>query len=264
MIATEHQVSELISLYKKMACIYEAGANKKSVQISNFVTQNNLEKALKSLHLKNILVWGCQTETWPLFLAKQGFDITVCERDINLLKRIEQQACEADISINFLQNQTEQLPNPEFKFDMVLAENAFISFESNPLTLLEEFKRLTKTDGYIWIDYLNLQGWALLQRDVETRLQLAQKEEEIIYLGKNEHPVTLFSPKKIRYMLYDAGFLELNEFGNGILTNPLLDDDKIPDFVIEDIKPTELQLSRNYNLIGSAFHIQLLAQKIIY
>ncbi|MEZ5084589.1 MAG: hypothetical protein R2750_14285, partial [Bacteroidales bacterium] len=91
-----------------------------------------------------------------------------------------------------------------------------------------------------------------------------RKEEEIIYLGKNEKTLTLYSPKKIRYLLYDAGFLELNEFGNGILINPLIDDDQIPDFDVEEIKQTELHLSRNYNLNGSAFHIQVLAQKIIY
>ncbi len=32
----------------------------------------------------------------------------------------------------------------------------------------------------------------------------------------------------------------------------------------DDLKKTELDLSRNYNLNGSAFHIQVLAQKIIY
>lgn len=264
MIAAEHPVSELISMYKKLACINEAGANKKSAQISNFVTQKNLEKSLKTLNLKNVLVWGSQTETWAIFLAKLGFEVTVIDEDIDILKRLEQTACDEDISINLLQSKPEKLTIPDSSFDLVLAENANISFASDPLTLLEEFKWITKTDGYIWINYLNLSGWTLMQRDIEMRMQLTRKEEEIIYLGKNEKPVTLFSPKKIRYMLYDAGFLELNEFGNGILTSPLLDDDKIPDFDLQEIKLTELQLSRNYNLIGSAFHIQVLAQKIIY
>ncbi len=82
-------------------------------------------------------------------------------------------------------------------------------------------------------------------------------------MGKDNIPLKFFSPKKLRYMLYDCGFLELNEFGNGILTNPMMEDTTINGSESELLK-TELELSRNYNLNGSAFHIQVLAQKIIY
>jgi hypothetical protein len=92
---------------------------------------------------------------------------------------------------------------------------------------------------------------------------LAGKDEEVIYIGKDKIPLKFFSSKKLRYMLYDCGFLELNEFGNGILTNPMMEDQKI-NGAENEIKKTELELSRNYNLNGAAFHIQVLAQKIIY
>ncbi len=32
----------------------------------------------------------------------------------------------------------------------------------------------------------------------------------------------------------------------------------------DDLKKTELELSRNYNMNGAAFHVQVLDQKIIY
>ena len=130
--------------------------------------------------------------------------------------------------------------------------------------MMQELRRITRSGGYVWIDYLNVLGWAMLQPEVERRVNLAEKEEELIYMGKNSLPFRLFSPKKMRYMLYDVGFLELNEFGNGIITNPMMEDDDFRPEDLERIMETELSLSRNYTLIGSAFHIEVLAQKIIH
>lgn len=262
MIATEHRVSELITLYKKLANVYDADAKTKSAKISNYVTSQNLLKSLSSLNISKILVAGGAGD-WSVFLAKNGFDISLMDANLELLKQAEEKIFEQGLTININKGDLENTQFPDHEFDLVFAEEGIISQTHNPVKMIKEFRRITKTGGYIWIDYLNLLGWSILQPDVKSRLSLAKKEEEIIYMGKNEFPLRFFSPKKLRHMLYNSGFLELNEFGNGILTNPMMEDQQINGSE-DELKKTELELSRNYNMNGTAFHIQVLAQKIIY
>lgn len=262
MIATEHRVSELISLYKKLANVFDSDAKTKSAKISNYVTRQNLLKSLSSLNLSKILVVGAAGD-WSSFLAKNGFEVNLIDPNIEVLKQAEEKFFEQGLSVNIIEGEFENTKFANHEFDLVFADEGIISLFPDPVNMMNEFRRVTKSGGYIWIDYLNLLGWSILQPDVESRLLLANKDEEIIYMGKDEFPMRFFSPKKIRHMLYDAGFLELNEFGNGILTNPMMDDQQVKGSE-EDLKKTELDLSRNYNLNGSAFHIQVLAQKIIY
>lgn len=262
MIATEHRVSELITLYKKLANVYDGDLNTKSAKISNYVTQHNLSKSLSSLNISKILVAGGAGD-WSGFLAKSGFEVTLMDSNIELLKQAQEKNFELGLSVNILKGNPENTLFPDHEFDLVFADEGIISLTNDPVKMMKEFRRITKSGGYIWIDYLNLLGWSILQPDVESRLSLVNKEEEMIYMGKNEFPLRFFSPKKLRHMLYDSGFLELNEFGNGILTNPMMDDQQINGSEA-DLKKTELELSRNYNMNGTAFHIQVLAQKIIY
>ena len=262
MIATEHRVSELISLYKKLSNVYHTDAKTKSAKISNHVTRQNLLKSLSSLNISKILVAG-GAGNWSVFLAKNGFEVSLMDANIELLEQAEEKFYEQGLSININVGDIENTQFPNHEFDLVFAEEGIISLTPDPVKMMKEFRRITKSGGYIWVDYLNLLGWSLLQPDVESRLSLANKEEELIYMGKNEFPLRFFAPKKLRYILYDSGFLELNEFGNGILTNPMMEDQQINGSE-DELKKTELELSRNYNMNGTAFHVQVLAQKIIY
>jgi ubiquinone/menaquinone biosynthesis C-methylase UbiE len=263
MIQTEHRVSELINMYKKLAELLHTKTNTKAAHISNHVTKQNLMKSLSSLNISTILVAGESAADWGFFLAKNGFEVTIVHNDIDYLKNIETKIHMDGLSLNLAKGNINSIPFNNEEFDLAFAEGSLISFIEKPEKLLMEFRRVTKTGGYVWINYLNLMGWAMLQPDVESRMKLISQEDEIIYMGKDRFPLRFFSPKKLRYLLYDAGFLELNEFGNGILTNPLMDDITINGAESELLK-SELALSRNYNMIGAAFHIQVLAQKIIY
>jgi len=181
-----------------------------------------------------------------------------------MLARAKEKVTLEGLNIKIVEGDIENTQFEDHTFDLVFAEGGVISLTPDPQKMIAEFRRITKPGGYLWIDYLNLMGWTILQPDVETKIQLASKEEEEIYMGKNEFSFRLYQPRKIRHMLYDNGFLELNEFGNGILTNPMMGDEKISDTEFPTLEKTELELSRNYNLLASAFHIQVLAQKIIY
>lgn len=263
MIQTELHVSELISMYKKLAEILNTKTNTKATNISNHVTKQNLIKSLSSLNISTILVVGETAAEWGMFLAKNGFEITIMNHDIDQLKSIETNIQTEELSINTVLGDIDNNPLNNEEFDLAFADRSVISLTDEPEKLLAEFRRLTKSGGYVWIDYLNLMGWAMLQPDVKTRMMLMSQDKEVIYMGKDKLPLQFFTPKKLRHMLYDAGFLELNEFGNGILTNPLMDD-LIINGSESELLNTELSLSRNYNLNGAAFHIQVLAQKIIY
>ncbi len=264
MITEVHQLSELISMYKSLANMYDEDAHTKAAEISNYLTEKNLIKSLSSLSVNTVLDAGGGTGKWSLFLSEHGYDVTMMDASQEMIDISMDKMKYAEEDIKVIKGDIENTSFANNSFDLVMAEGGVISLTPNPAEMLKEFARITKTGGYIWIDYLNLLGWSLLQPDVETRLQLAGKEEESIYMGKNEYPFRLFSPRKLRNMLYDFGFLELNEFGNGILTNPMMSNEKIKDSDFENLKKAELELSRNYNLNGSAFHIQVLAQKIIY
>lgn len=264
MTTKTHRLSTLITLYKGLARMYDNGANTKSSRISDYVTEMNLVRVLTSLNIKTILDAGGGNGRWAILLAEHGFDVTLMDISPEILARAEQKITESGQSIKIIEGDIESCPFADHQFDLVMAEGGVISLTPDPPKMLAEFRRITKPGGYVWVDYLNLLGWTLLQPDIDSKIQLAGKEEEEICMGKNEFPFRLFQPRKIRYMLYDAGFLELNEFGNGILTNPMMSDDKIPDAEFNILKKTELELSRNYNLIASAFHVQILAQKIIY
>jgi ubiquinone/menaquinone biosynthesis C-methylase UbiE len=263
MIATEHRVSELVTMYKKLANVLNPETKSKALEISNYVTGQNLIKSLSSLNISTILDVGGGSGDRSAFLAKNGFEVTLLDSDTELLQAAAEKFHKQDLIINMLVGDIENMPFQNEAFDLVIAEGGIISLTDDPIKMIKEFRRITKPGGYIWIDYLNLIGWSVLQPDVETRMMLANKDEEVIYMGKDKFPLKFFSPKKLRYLLYDCGFLELNEFGNGILTNPMMEDQKI-NGAENEMKKTELELSRNYNLIGAAFHIQVLAQKIIY
>jgi ubiquinone/menaquinone biosynthesis C-methylase UbiE len=264
MIAKRHRISEVISLYKGLAMMYDQGAHIKSAQISDFVSEKNIRKALASLNIHTILDAGGGTGRWACMLARMGYEVTLMDISRDMLRVAEEKISNEDLSIELVEGDVENTGFPDKHFDLVFSEGGVLSLTPDPQKMMGEFKRITKAGGYLWIDYLNLQGWALLQPDVESKAKLMETDEENIYMGKNEVPFHLFNPRKVRYMLYDNGFLELNEFGNGILTHPMMADDLIPDAVFEALKKNELELSRNYNLIGSAFHVELLAQKIIH
>jgi ubiquinone/menaquinone biosynthesis C-methylase UbiE len=264
MIAKAHRLSELITMYKGLVQMYDEGANTKSARISDYVTENNLVRALSTLNIRKILDAGGGTGRLSVFLAKQGFEVTLMDISPEMLESAHEKAHREDLPIRIVEGDIENTPFENQEFDLVMAEGGVISITPGPGKMLSEFRRITKPGGYVWIDYLNLLGWALLQPDTALRMQLAGVEEEEIYLGKNDFPFRMFQPRKIRYSLYDNGFMELNEFGNGILTNPMMEDDKIADPDFENLKKLELELSRNYNLIASAFHVEVLAQKVIF
>ncbi len=264
MIATEHPLKEIISMYRKLAGMYDAGSETISAQISNFVTRENFIRYVSPLHVNKILDAGGGTGNWAIFLAELGFEVTLLDISPDLLAIARKKVKEKDLPVTIVEGNIEETAFDEQEFDMVFAEGGVISLTPNPEKMMQELRRITKAGGYIWIDYLNLMGWTLLQPDVERKANLADKDEELIYMGKNSVPFRLFASKKLRYMLYDAGFLELNEFGNGILTHPMMDNGDFNPEDVERIKQSEVNLSRNYTLIGSAFHIEVLAQKIIH
>jgi len=244
--------------------MYDNGANTKSALLSDYVTEKNLIRALSSLKIKAVLDAGGGTGRWSTVFAEHGYDVTLMDISREMLARAKEKVTLEGLNIKIVEGDIENTQFEDHTFDLVFAEGGVISLTPDPQKMIAEFRRITKPGGYLWIDYLNLMGWTILQPDVETKIQLASKEEEEIYMGKNEFSFRLYQPRKIRHMLYDNGFLELNEFGNGILTNPMMGDEKISDTEFPTLEKTELELSRNYNLLASAFHIQVLAQKIIY
>ncbi len=264
MITTEHRISELISMYRELADMYNQGVNKKASIISDHVTQQNLLRSLSKLNIRKVLDAGGGTGKWAIILAELGLEVTLMDASPHMLEQAVNSFQTKDLPIRIIEGNIEDTEFEDQEFDLVFAEGGVISLTPNPEKMMKEFRRIVKAGGYTWIDYLNLHGWALMQPDAETRSQLILQDEEMIYMGKHEIPFRLFSPKRIRYLLYDAGFLELNEFGNGIITNPLQEDHEFLTGDLDEIMNTELMLSRNYVMTGSAFHIEVLAQKIIH
>ncbi|MBN1340835.1 MAG: methyltransferase domain-containing protein [Bacteroidales bacterium] len=264
MVETKNQLSRIIENYKLMAPYYDDGANTMAARISDFVTRSNLLHSLSNLQIKSILDAGGGSGQWAVFLAEQGYDVTIMDASPDLLELAQNKILEKNLSIRIIEGNIEQTPFEKNTFDMVFAEGGVISLTPNPNKMLREFNRVLKSGGYIWIDYLNLVGWTLLQTDIKNKLQLIKKEEADLAFNDAGLTFRLFMSKKIRYMLYEAGFLDLKEFGNGILTHPMMKDEELTGINFEKIAEAELKFSRNYNSTGAAFHIQVLAQKIIY
>lgn len=263
MIATEHPLSEIITMYKRLAGMYDAGSESISARISNHVTRENFMRYVKGPDIRKVLDAGGGTGNWSVFLAQQGFEVTLLDISPDLLKIARKKFEDYDLPVKVMEGDIENTAFNEQEFDLIFAEGGVISLTPDPEKMMEELKRITKNKGYLWIDYLNLRGWALMQPELERRAILAGKDEELIYMGKNNVPFRLFSPNHFRSLLYDAGFMEVNEFGNGIITNPMMEDHLFRPESLENIKESELKMSRNYSLMGSAFHIEVLAQKVI-
>ncbi len=264
MITQKHRLSELITMYKGLVQMYDEAANQRSACLSDYITEQNLLRALASLDIKKVLDAGGGTGRWSAFLAKQGYTVTLMDISPDMLAMAAEKFDREKLDITLVEGDIEHTPFEEGAFDLVLAEGGVISITPSPQKMLAEFRRITKSGGYIWIDYLNVMGWSLLQPEVDLKMQLAAVEEEEIYLGKNEFPFRMFQPHRIRHMLYDSGFMEVNEFGNGILTNPMMGDDRLEGTDLALLGELELSLSRNYSLVGSAFHVEVLAQKVIH
>jgi ubiquinone/menaquinone biosynthesis C-methylase UbiE len=264
MIKQKHRLSELITMYKGLVQMYDEAANQRSALLSDYITEQNMLRALDSLDIKKVLDAGGGTGRWSAFLARQGYEVTLMDISPDMLQMAVEKFKKAKLNVTIVEGNIENTPFEEDAFDLVLAEGGVISITPNPQKMLAEFRRITKSGGYVWIDYLNVLGWSMLQPEVDLKMQLAAVEEEEIYLGKNEFPFRMFQPHRIRHMLYDCGFMELNEFGNGILTNPMMGDDKLEGTDLGLLSKLELSLSRNYSLVGSAFHVEVLAQKVIH
>jgi ubiquinone/menaquinone biosynthesis C-methylase UbiE len=264
MVETKNQFSQIIESYKSMASHYDKGANHSASQISDFVTRSNLLHSLSNLQIKNILDAGGGTGRWAIFLAEQGYEVTIIDASPDLLEIARQKIEEKKLSIRIVEGNIEQIPFEENTFDLVFAEGGVISLTPNPNKMLKEFKRVLKSGGYVWLDYLNLIGWTFWQQDIHDKLQWIDKEEVVLPVHDSDLLFRLFLPKKIRYMLYEAGFLDLKEFGNGILIHPMMEDAELSGVDFKEISDAELMMSRNYNTSGAGFHIEVLAQKIIY
>ena len=243
--------------------MYDAGSETLAAQVSNYVTKGNFNRYVIGLDIHKVLDAGGGTGSWSLFLAEQGYDVTLLDISPDLLQIAREKIKQSGLPVRVIEGDIEQTNFDDQQFDLVIAEGGVVSLTPDPERMMQELKRITKCKGYLWIDYLNLPGWALLQPELERKATLVSKEEELIYMGKNNVPFRLFSPKKIRHLLYDSGFMEVNEFGNGIITHPMMDDELFKKDALETIKNAELALSRMYTLIGSAFHIEVLAQKVI-
>lgn len=264
MLTKTHRLSELITMYKGLVQMYADGANKRSGAISDHITEQNLLRALSSLEIRKVLDAGGGTGRWSAFLAGLGYEVTLMDISPDMLAAAAERFDKENLDIRIVRGDIEHTDFRDGEFDLVLAGGGVISITPNPQKMLAEFRRVTRSGGYAWIDYLNVMGWSLLQPEVELKMQLAACEEEEICLGRNEFPFRMFQPHRIRHMLYDQGFMELSEFGNGILTNPMMDDDQLAGADMGLLQAMELSLSRNYSLVGSAFHVEVLAQKVIH
>jgi 2-polyprenyl-6-hydroxyphenyl methylase / 3-demethylubiquinone-9 3-methyltransferase len=117
----------------------------------------NLEKHVFNLKNKKILDLGSGRGDFLIDLAKNNYNITGLEKNIEYIKITEQKAVANNLKINVIQSEAEKLPFENNSFDFINCSEVTEHVE-NPEKLLSESYRVLKRGGQMYISFHNRYG----------------------------------------------------------------------------------------------------------
>ena len=257
---------DLQKSFDKLAENYDKTTTTFHHKISEYVLYENLKEELKLFSAPIILDAGCGTGKFALKLLKEGFDVTLLDLSEKSLAVAQGKIRKEGFNPRVFSGSVENMPFEDQSFDFVMMNGAVISYTVNPEKALKEAHRVLKKDGLLFFDFFNTIGWGIEIHDLEFKYDVADAETKLIQMPDWDYPARLMSLNYVRNMLSTAGYQIINEYGLINLTHSVSLDIRYNDLVEEEIvnkyKKLELALSRNKELLGSAWSCIISAKKM--
>lgn len=256
---------ELSESFDKEANDYDINTNTFHHLISEYVIYNNLEEELKNYKQPRILDAGCGTGKFAIKLLKKNYNVDLLDISEKSLSIAKNKLIKEKLKTNTYFGSCENTPFVDKSYDFVMLNGAVISYTPNPIALLQEINRILSSEGVIWFDFFNTVGWAIEITDIKYKSEVAEAENKLIQMPDWDYPARVMSINYVRKILKDNNFNIINEFGLINLSHSINLDERysnnIDKTIVDKYKNIELQLSKNKEMIGSAWSCIICAKK---
>ena len=257
--------SELKKSFDKIANSYDDNTNTFHHKISEYLTSSNLMIEIPKDKNTRILDSGGGTGKYAIFLAKQGYDITLSDISNKKVKLAQEKAQDEGVKIKTVVCNSENTEFPENSFDMLMMNGGVISYTPHPDKLLSECNRILRANGILWFDFLNTIGWAIETTNEEQKVNISEEKEKLIRMPDWDYPARLFSVKRIEDLLKQSGFQIRSKYGLVLLSNSMTLERRYSreynGELLERFKKIELRLSRNKDCFGASWSCSICAIK---
>ena len=260
------KIENLINSYDSIAEVYDEETSTFHHKISEFLTIKNMLLELPEDTNIKILDAGGGTGKYSIILNDHGYSpelIDISSKSVDVFnKKMEQRG----LALNSFVCNAESTHFKKERFDFIMMNGGVIGYTRNPAELLKEANRILKAGGKLWLDFPNTLGWAIEVQDPVLKIELSQTDEKMIQMPDWDYPVRLFSLRKIKELLKNAGFEIKSKYGLILLSNSLpLNERYSKDYdpeLLEKYKIAELALSRKEDCVGASWACSICAKKI--
>lgn len=258
---------ELSESFDKEANDYDTNTSTFHHMISEYVIFNNLEDQLKNYKQPRILDAGCGTGKFAIKLLKKNYTVDLLDISEKSLSIAKKKLIKEKLQANTYLGSCENTPFFDKSYDFVMLNGAVISYTPNPIALLQEINRILSSEGIIWFDFFNTVGWAIEITDINYKSEVAEADNKLIQMPDWDYPARVMSLNYVRKILNENNFNIINEFGLINLSHSINLDERysnnIDNDIVDKYKNIELQLSKNKEMIGSAWSCIICAKKIV-
>ncbi len=262
----KHKVAHF---YNRVSKIYDASYQNAYWRLYQKATWDNLRKHLPRDLSSQILDIGGGTGLWAIKIAKTGYCVVLADISRGMLDTA-QKKCEAERllqKISFVEcDICDMKAFGDASFDFVLSQGDPISCCGNPRKAIQEIHRVMKPQAkticsvdnkfgamHYFLDQGKLDELEHFLRTGWSHWLTEQQEEQF--------DVKFFSPQEIQNLFIEAGFTVLSIMGKTMIPwrryPKLLEDTNL----FDQICKIEFSLNQEASLLGSASHIEIVAQK---
>ena len=258
---------ELMESFDKEATDYDINTRTFHHKISEYVIYKNLEDELKKCENPKILDAGCGTGKFAIKLLRNNYSVDLLDISEKSLGIAKNKAFSEKLQTNSYLGSCENTPFVDNSYNFVMLNGAVISYTPNPIALLQEINRILSSEGIIWFDFYNTIGWAIEITDVKYKSEIAESENMLIQMPDWDYPARVMSINYVRKILKENNFDIINEYGLINLSHSInLEErysNKIDQEIVDKYKNIELKLSKNKEMIASAWSCIMCAKKIV-
>jgi ubiquinone/menaquinone biosynthesis C-methylase UbiE len=265
-VSDRQTAADLARSFDIGAADYRATTSTLGNYVYEYVARENLRLCLSGKKFERTLDAGGGVGKWIPFLCDYSDRVDLL--DISAASvGLAREALAADYpSVSFACGDLEHMPYDSGSFEIVIAQGGVASYTPDPKTLLTEFHRVLRREGFLWLDGYNCVGWALEARNPDWKLQFAAVQNDLVFRMPDwDYPARMFHPSYLVEIVQTAGFHIVAEYGSVILVNSMLFEAKrAKDFDRElacRLCEQEVLLSRDPRSRGSGKNFGIFAER---
>ena len=259
-------IKSLVESFDEEAPNYDSETNTFHHQVSEYVILQNVLNLLNNNKDLSILDSGGGTGKFSLALSKLGYKVELIDISPISIQIAQQKFDSSNLKINISTQNSEHTNYEDNTFDLVMLNDAVISYTQDPEQLLRETNRILKPNGAIVFDFFNTIGWSVEIKDPELVNKLIKSDTYSIQMPDWKYPARLMSIKYVDRILKNNGFNVVNKKGLINITHAFdLDYRYSKDYsldVVKEYQKIELELSNPQDCVGTAWSCIIVGEKI--